>query len=97
MHDSVCKQGYSKTVNSLLVIMPIYFFLVKRNLAKKGVIVVITVLHKIRAKCDLLHHKKLFCLMHKATLHLTQLIGMLFDMNMKCDLSHLITKRHLVH
>ena len=58
---------------------------------------VITVLHKIKVKCDLLRQKKLFCVMHKAMLHLTQDIGMLFDMNMKCDLFHLINKRHLVH
>ena len=77
--------------------MPIYFFLVKRNSAEKGVIVVISVLHKIKMKCDLLCQKKLFCLMHKAMLHLTQVIGMLFDKNMKRDLLHLINKRHLVH
>ena len=77
--------------------MPIYFFLVKSKLSEKGVIVVITVLHKIKVKCHLLRHKKLFCLVHKAILHLTQVIGMLFDMNMKRDLFHLINKCHLVH
>ena len=77
--------------------MPIYFFLVKSKLSEKGVIVVITVLHKIKVKRHLLRHKKLFCLVHKAILHLTQVIGMLFGMNMKRDLFHLINKCHLVH
>ena len=38
----------------------IIFFVVKRNFAKKRVIVVIGVLHNMKVKCDLLRRKMFF-------------------------------------
>ena len=41
----------------------------KRNFAKKGVIVVIGVLHNLKVKYDLLRKKKSFFLMQEVTFH----------------------------
>jgi len=64
LFDSVCKQVVSITLLSLPVISSIYFFLVKRNFAKKGVILVISVLHRMKVRGDLLHQKNKCDLLH---------------------------------